>query len=420
MVSLGTVVGLRCKECGREYPAAPENVCELCFGPLEVEYDFAKVAKFITRKRVQKGPKSLWRYRELLPVDTDSPIDLGAGLTPLVRAERLAAKFGLRHLYVKNDSLNPTRSFKDRAAAVAVTRAKEFGFDTVACASSGNLAVSVAAHAACGGMKCFIFVPRIVDPAVVAAATFHGAVVVAVNGEMGHVNRLCSEISRRYQWAFVNVNLRPFYADGLKTIAFEIAEQLGWNIPDHVIAPMASGLMLTRIGRGFVELHKAGLVKEYEYHLHGAQAEGCAPIAAAFAANADIITPVEPNTIARSLAISNPADGVYALRAIRESSGRAVAASDAEIMAGVRLLAETEGILTEPAGGAAIAALVKLSQAKTFRIPDKIVVLVPGVGLGSADHLSEPAAPPIEVEANMQSFEEKARGLRLRHDRRGE
>lgn len=405
MASAGSITGLKCKECERVYKIAPSNVCELCFGQLEVEYDYDRIAKLVTRKRIQKGPKTLWRYREMLPVDGGEQTDLGAGFTPLIRAEKLGKRFGLRHLYIKNDSLNPTFSFKDRPVAVAVAKAKEFGFDTVACASTGNLANSVAAHAARAGLHCYVFVPGDTDPARIAANSVYDPTVVAVNGDHGDVNRLCSELSRRYRWAFVNIQLRPFYAEGSKTLAFEIAEQLGWQLPDHVIAPMASGLLVTRLHKGFEELRTLKLVKESETRIYGAQAEGCAPIVNAFRNNTDIISPVRPDTIAKSIAIGNPADGPYALRTIRQTGGAAEAATDGEIINGIKLLAATEGILTEPSGGAAIAALAKLAKKKSFKIPDRVVACISGAGYNNIGTLAGAVGKPISIEPTIESFE---------------
>ncbi|MFH1538838.1 MAG: threonine synthase [bacterium] len=419
MTSTGAVVGLKCKECERVYDIAPSNVCELCFGQLEVEYDYERIAKLVTRKRIQKGPETLWRYREILPVDSGEPVDLGAGFTPLIRAEKLGRRLGLRHLYIKNDSLNPTSSFKDRSVAVAVTKAREFGFDTVACASTGNLANSVAAHAARAGLKCYIFVPSDLDRARLVAISVYEPTIIAVNGDSGDVNSLCSKIAGRYQWAFVNVQLRPFYAEGSKTIAFEITEQLGWQLPDHVIAPMASGSLITRLRKGFTEMQVLNLVKKNETRLYGVQAEGCAPIVGAFLRNTDLISPATPNTIAKSIAIGNPADGPYALKAIRQTGGTAEAATDAEIIDGIKLLATTEGIITEPSGGAAIAALVKLAGKKSFNIPDRVVVCVSGSGSDSVGALSEAVNKPIVVEPDADSFDRQAGAAGLKHAAEG-
>ncbi|MEW6202916.1 MAG: threonine synthase [bacterium] len=406
MISAGSVVGLKCKECGRNYDVLPQNVCEFCFGPLEVEYDYERIRRVVTRKRIQKGPKSLWRYREFLPVAGSEFVDLGAGFTPLQKAEHLGNKLGLRHLYIKNDSMNPTFSFKDRVVSVALTKAKEFGYDTVACASTGNLANAVAAHAAKASLRCFVFIPHDLEEGKVVATSIYEPNLVAVKGNYDDVNRLCSEIADRYQWAFVNINVRPYYSEGSKTLAYETAEQLDWVVPDHAIVPMASGSLLTKIHKGFNELKKVGLVRSANTVISGAQAEGCAPIVNAFRSKSDIIRPVKPNTIAKSLAIGNPADGYYALKTISETGGVAEAVTDEEVVEGIKLLARTEGIFTETAGGVTIAVLCKLAEQNFFKQTDSIVVYVTGLGFKTLEPLIGTLKPSFLVEPNVKSFEE--------------
>src|SRR5919199_1360031 len=320
---------LRCRECGRAYEIAPIHVCEWCFGPLEADYDYEAIARVISRERIEKGPPTIWRYADLLPTERGSAADLGAGFTPLVRADRLAGALGLGELWVKNDTVNPTNSFKDRVVAVALSKALDFGFKTAACASTGNLANSVAAHAARAGMKSYIFIPANLESGKVVATAVYGGNVVAVDGNYDDVNRLCAELAGMYPWAFVNVNMRPYYAEGSKTLAFETAEQLGWQAPDHVVVPAASGSLLTKVLKGFKELHEVGLLDgEPNIRVSGAQALGCSPIATAYLEQSDTIRPVKPDTIAKSLAIGNPADGYFALDAVRSTGGGVAAGSD--------------------------------------------------------------------------------------------
>src|SRR5919199_5315250 len=313
--------GLRCRVCSEGYPLDPIHVCERCFGPLEGAYDDAALARDLTRESIAAGPPTLWRYKPLLPVATDSPLDLGAGWTPLLRAQRLGRVLGLDHLYIKNDCVNPTYSFKDRVVAVAVSRARELGIDTIACASTGNLAAAVAAAAAVAGLRFYVFVPEGLEANKIVNAGVYGPQVVQVKGTYDAVNRLCAELADTYNWGFVNVNLRPYYAEGSKTLGFEVCEQLGWRAPDHVVVPIASGALLVKIARGIRQLADVGLIAAPHTRFSGAQAAGCAPVAAAFAAGTDDVRPVRPNTIARSLAIGNPADGPFAVRVARESGG---------------------------------------------------------------------------------------------------
>src|SRR5271154_1243205 len=336
------VLGLRCRECAREYPVSPIYTCEWCFGPLEVAYDYDAIARAISREKIAAGPASLWRYSDLLPVEGSSAIDLGTGFTPLVRADRLAAELGLGEVWLKNDTRNPTNSFKDRVVSVALSKALEFGFKVAACASTGNLANSVAAHAARAGLRSYVFIPSNLEQGKIVTTSVYGGNVVAIEGNYDDVNRLCAELAGIYDWAFVNVNMRPFYAEGSKTFAFETAEQLGWRAPDHVIVPAPSGSLLPNIQKGFSEVHRVGLLDdEPNVRMSGAQALGCSPISTAVIDKSDTIRPGKPDTIAKSLAIGNPADGYFALDAVRNSAGGFAAVSDGEIVAGMELLART-------------------------------------------------------------------------------
>ena len=396
---------LRCRECGRDYEVAPIHVCEWCFGPLECVYDYEAISRVVTRERIAQGPMSIWRYADLLPVERGSAVDLGAGYTPLVRAERLGGALGLSNLYVKNDTVNPTNSFKDRVVGVGLSKALEFGFKTAACASTGNLANSVAAHATRAGMKSYVFIPSDLESGKVVATAIYGGNVVAVSGNYDDVNRLCAELAGTYPWAFVNVNIRPYYAEGSKTLAFETAEQLGWRFPDHVVVPIASGSQLTKIKKGFEELAKVGLVDaEPSVRVSGAQAEGCSPVAAAFLAGSDTIRPVKPNTIAKSLAIGNPADGYFALDVVRQSGGAMAAVTDPEIIDGIRLLARTEGIFTETAGGVTIATLKRLAEDGVIRPDELVVAYVTGHGLKTLDALIPTAGPTATIAPTIEAF----------------
>jgi threonine synthase len=397
---------LRCKECGREYPLNPIHVCEFCFGPLEVEYDREAQRKAVSRESIAAGPPSLWRYRDLLPCDAERAVDLNAGFTPLLRARNLAEALGLRHLYLKNDCVNPSWSFKDRVVAVASTKALEFGFDTLACASTGNLANSVAAHAARAGMKAIVFVPADLEPGKLLGSAIYGATLVAVDGGYDEVNRLCSELADKYEWAFVNINMRPYYADGSKTLAYEVAEQLGWRAPDHCVVPMASGSLITKIWKGLDELAKLWLVDSVQTKISGAQAAGCAPIVNAWQAGTLSVRPVKPNTIVKSLAIGNPADGYYALQAIGESGGSAVAASDEEVIDGIKLLAESEGIFAENAGGVTVAGLKRLAESGRIAPDELVVAFITGAGPKTQEAVSGKLAEAIHVSPTVASFEQ--------------
>ena len=399
------VQGLRCRECGREYEIAPVYTCEWCFGPLEVTYDYAAVAAAVSREQIAAGPASIWRYADLLPVDRGHAVDLGAGFTPLVRADRLAAALGLGEVWVKNDTLNPTNSFKDRVASVALSKALEFGFKTAACASTGNLANSVAAHAARAGLRSFVFIPSNLERAKVVTTAVYGGNVVAIEGNYDDVNRLCAELAGTYRWAFVNVNVRPFYAEGSKTLAYETAEQLGWETPDHVVVPVASGSLLTKIRKGFDELHQVGLLDHApNVRVSGAQALGCSPVATAWREGSDTIRPVKPDTIAKSLAIGNPADGYFALDAVRQTEGGLAAVSDGEVVEGIRLLARTEGIFAETAGGVTVASLKRLADEGVVTPDERVVLYITGLGLKTLDAVE--AEPTATIRPTIDAFHE--------------
>lgn len=400
------VSGLRCRECGRTYPAEALHVCDFCFGPLEVTYDYEKVAATISRQRIEAGPRSIWRYADLLPVSDPAPVDLGAGFTPLVRADRLAAELGLGELWIKDDTANPTGSFKDRVVSVALTKARQLGFKIAACASTGNLANSVAAHAARAGMDSVVLIPHDLEQAKVTMTSVYGARVFAVQGSYDDVNRLCAELtSEQPEWAFVNVNVRTYYAEGSKTLAFEVAEQLGWQAPDHVVVPIGSGSQLTKVAKGFKELYQVGLLdEEPSVRVSGAQAEGCAPVATAFAEGTDVIRPVKPHTIAKSLAIGNPADGWYALDTIRKSGGSCASVTDAEVLDGIRLLARTEGIFAETAGGVTIATLAKLAAQGIVRPDERVVAMITGHGLKTVEALADYVGPTATIAPTLDSF----------------
>ncbi|MEJ7554553.1 MAG: threonine synthase [Aquificaceae bacterium] len=404
---MASVLGLKCRECGREYSLEPIHVCEYCFGPLEVVYDYDEIKKKVSREKIQEGPKSLWRYIDLLPVE-EPRVGLSAGFTPLKKAENLGKLLGLENLYIKDDSVNhPTLSFKDRVVSVAISKAIEFGFDTVACASTGNLANSVASHSAQAGLNCFVFIPANLESQKIYGSLVFAPTVVAVEGTYDDVNRLCSEIANELQWAFVNINIRPFYAEGSKTLAFEVVEQLGWRAPDAVVAPAASGSLITKIWKGLKELVRVGLIEEMNTRVYGAQAEGCSPIAQAWKEGRDFIKPVRPNTIAKSIAIGNPADGIYALQVTKESKGDWETATDEEIIEGIKLLAETEGIFTETAGGTTIAVLKKLAQKGAFRRDEVVVAYITGNGYKTMEVLDNHLKETIHIKPSLADFKEK-------------
>ena len=398
---------LICRECGKEYPTEAIHVCELCFGPLEVKYNYDEIRETMSRASVEAGPKSLWRYKELLPIEGSPTVGLCAGMTPLVHAKNLGAFLGLDELYIKNDCVNhPTLSFKDRVVAVALTRARELGYETAACASTGNLANSVAAHAAQSGMQCYVFIPGDLEAAKVLGNLIYRPKVVEIEGNYDDVNRLCSEIAGERRWAFVNVNIRPYYAEGSKTLAFEVVEQLGWRAPDQVVVPMASGSLLTKIWKGLTEFKKIGFLKDVSTKVNGAQAEGCSPIATAFKDGRDFFKPVKPNTIAKSLAIGNPADGYYALKTAAESGGAMEAVTDDEVIEGIKLLAQTEGVFAETAGGVTIGALRKLVKQGMIKKNDLTVAYITGNGLKTQEAVVDSVGRPFRIPASLAKFEQ--------------
>lgn len=397
---------LACRECSREFPLDPINVCDFCFGPLEVQYDRGAIQARVTRERIEAGPRSIWRYKDMLPVDDDYIVDLNVGCTPLLRADNLARQLGMRELWIKNDTCNPSWSFKDRVVAVASSRARQLGFETLACASTGNLANAVSAHAARAGMRAVVFIPHDLEPGKVLGSAIYHPTIVAVNGSYDDVNRLCSELADNRHWAFVNINVRPYYSEGSRTLAFEVAEQLGWRAPRQCVAPMASGSLFTKIHKGFEELQSYGLIEESEVRMVGAQATGCSPIATAWQNGTTNIRPVKPDTIAKSLAIGNPADGYYALKTMAATDGGAASVSDAEVVEGIQLLAEAEGVFAETAGGVTIAGLRQALQREIIDPEESTVAFITGGGLKTADAVEPHVTRPIPVEGTLQSFED--------------
>ncbi len=397
---------LKCKECETEYALEASFVCEQCFGPLEVSYSAPAADAAELRRRIQAGPLNLWRYADFLPLQRVPPRSLHTGFTPLVRADRLAERLGLGEVWVKNETANPTHSFKDRVVSVALARALELGFDTIACASTGNLANAVAAHSAAAGLESYVFIPADLEEEKILATGAYGTNVVGVRGNYDDVNRLCTELSGEHDgWAFVNINMRPYYAEGSKTLAFEIVEQLGWEAPDRIVGPIASGSLFTKVARGLEEFVRAELLPEAPVVFNGAQAEGCSPVARAFAGGQDFCRPVRPDTIAKSLAIGNPADGPYALELARSSGGAIDAVTDDEIRAGVRLLAETTGIFTETAGGVTTAVLAKLAERGDVDPRERVVLLITGDGLKTIDTVRDTFAV-TEIAPTVAAYDE--------------
>ncbi len=399
------VKSLRCRECDNEYPIEPLNVCEFCFGPLEVSYDYESISRSVSRKSIEDGPLTMWRYHDFLPVEAEDAVDLGTGFTPLLRARNLGRLLGLDQLYIKNDSVNPTFSFKDRPVSVTTTKALEFEFDVLACPSTGNLMGAVAAHGAKAGMKTMIFFPADLEKGKIIGAAIYGPTLIAVDGTYDQVNRLCSELADNNRWAFVNINMRPFYAEGSKTLGYEVAEQLGWRAPAHCVVPAASGELHTKIWKGLEELQDVGLIDKAKTKMHLAQAEGCSPIVEAFDLGTTQVKPVKPDTIAKSLAIGNPAAGAYALQALAETDGTAVATPEEDVVDGIKLLAETEGIFTETAGGVVISGLKRLVEMGKIKQDELTVAFITGNGLktqeaveGLVDQVS--TAPTYEAFQN--------------------
>jgi len=401
--------GLRCKECGAAYELDARYVCENCFGPLEVAYDHSTLEPAEAKRRIQAGSQGIWRYGDFLPFQGRPGDPLEPGLTPLLRAERLAERLGLEsELWIKNDAANPTHSFKDRVVAVAVAKAQELGFETVACASTGNLANAVAAHAAAAGLASYVFVPANLEEQKLLATGVYGTNLVGVRGNYDEVNRLCTELAESRPWAFVNVNLRPYYAEGSKTLAYETMEQLGWTLPDRVVCPIASGSLFTKLGRGFQEWLDLGLVDGQQPVFNGAQAQGCSPVATAFAEGWEVCKPQRPETIAKSLAIGDPADGPYAVEQARKSGGAIDAVSDEEIRDGIRLLAETTGIFTETAGGVTVGVLRKLAERGDIGAGERVVVYITGEGLKTLDATRD-SFQMHEIDPDLASFESEFR-----------
>lgn len=406
------VIGLKCKECGHRIGIEPFHVCSHCFGPYEVEYDYDAMKGKVTRASIEAGPKSLWRYRDLLPIQGEPICGQHSGFTPLKRAKRLAAELGVKELYIKDDSCNyPTYSYKERVVSVAITKAVEFGFDVVGCASTGNLANSVAAHAAQAGLKCYVMIPHDLEQGKVLGSLVFGPTMVRIKGNYDDVNRLCTEIADKYGWAIVNVNLRPYYTEGAKTFGFEIAEQLGWKLPQHTISPTAGGTILPKIYKGYEEFIKLGIVEDTKPKIYSAQASGCNPVVTAIHKHCDIIEPQKPNTIAKSIAIGNPADGYYVYGAVNDSGGWGESATDPEIVDAIKLLAKTEGIWTEPAGGTTLAATIKLIQSGRIPKDESICVCITGNGLKTLEVVENALPRPESIDAKLEKFDEMLAGL---------
>lgn len=398
---------LRCRECGRTYPKEAIHVCEIDFGPLEAAYDYDAIKAVLSRELLRSRPRRMWRYRELLPIDGEPTLGHQVGFTPLVKADRLAAKLGIKALYIKNDTVNyPTLSFKDRVVSVALNRARELGFKTVACASTGNLANSVAATAASAGLKSYVLIPADLEQGKVLGSLVYGTNVIGIHGAYDQVNRLCSEIAGKYGWGFVNVNLRPYYAEGSKTMGFEICDQLDWRIPRHTVVPMASGSLLTKIHKSYSELIKVGLVEETPFSVHGAQATGCSPIATAMKKGVDIVKPVpKPDTIAKSLAIGTPADGYYAIHTMRQTGGSAEDVSDQEVVEGIKLLAEYAGIFAETAGGVTVACAKKLIETGKIPRDEEAVLCITGHGLKTQEAIFGHCGTPRLINPSLREFD---------------
>ena len=402
------VQSLRCKECGRDYPLEPIYVCDFCFGPLEVNYDYNAIAKNISRESIQDGPLTIWRYDELLPASRDNAVNIGAGMTPLLKADNLGKELGLNNLWIKNDAANPTHSFKDRVVSVAATKAVEFDFDTIACASTGNLAGATAAHGAKAGMNTMVFIPSDLERGKILGAAIFGSVVL-VNGNYDDVNRLCSELGDDRRWAFVNINMRPYYSEGSKSIGYELAEQLGWHAPKHVVVPVASGSLFTKVYKGLQEFAQLGLIDSPETKMHIAQPFGCSPVAKAFIEGKAHPKPVVPDTIAKSLAIGSPADGMYSVGIANKTGGSGTIVPESEIAEGMKLLAETEGIFTETAGGVVISTLRRLAREGVIAPDEETVVLITGTGLKTLEAIAD-SVETVTIDPTIRSFDEVVTG----------
>ena len=402
---MAKVLGLKCRECEREYPKEPLHVCEFCFGPLEVNYNYDEIKKSISRHSIAQGPENLWRYADLLPIDGDPTDGLNSGFTPLIQAKNLGDALGVTEIYIKDDSVcHPTLSFKDRVVAIALSKSKEFDFDTVSCASTGNLANAVAAHAAIANLNCYIFIPADLEAGKVVASLVYDPTVVGIMGNYDDVNRLCSEIAGVYPWAFVNINIRPYYAEGSKTLCFELIEQLGWEAPDHIVAPAAGGSLITKIGKALKEFHLLELIEKPNTKIHVAQAKGCGPIVNTYKENGDFVKPVKPDTIAKSLAIGNPADGIYAVDTVRKSGGVGEHATDNEIGEAINLLAATEGIFTETAGGVTLAVTKKLIANSVIGRDERIVVAITGNGFKTIEAIEDRIVQPHIIAPQLNAF----------------
>ena len=402
------VKGLKCRECGKDYPKEALHVCSQCFGPLEVDYEYERIKKELSREKIKSRGKTMWRYRELLPLDGEPTVGTQVGFTPLVKANNLAKKLGVDELYVKNDSVNyPTYSFKDRVVSAALSKAKELGFKTVACATTGNLGNSVAAQAVQGNLESYIFMPANLEQGKVIGTSIYGTNIIGINGNYDGVNRMCSEIADKYGWAFANINIRPYYGDGSKSYGYEIAEQLGWKTPDNVIVPVAGSSLITKIWKAFHEFEMLGLLEgKVNSKIFAAQATGCSPVTTAIKNDTDVITPVKPNTIAKSIAIGNPADGYYGVKTTKDSGGYGEDVNDEEIVLAMRLLAETEGIFTETAGGVTVGVTKKLVQQGRIKPDETTVICITGNGLKTVEALSGQFTDPIIIEPKLNSFEE--------------
>lgn len=414
------VKGLKCKECGEEYPKEPLHVCEICFGPLEASYDYDGIKKVLSREVIESRDRSIWRYKELLPIDKEPTVGLKVGFTPLIRAENLGKALGVKEIYIKNDAVcYPTLSFKDRVVSVALSKAKEFGFKTAACASTGNLANAVASLTVSGNLESFIFIPYDLEQAKIIGTTVYGANLIGIKGTYDDVNRLCSEVAGKFGWAFVNINMRPYYAEGSKSFAFEMMEQLGWKTPKHIVVPMASGSLLTKVWKAIKEFETLGLVEPNGTRIYGAQATGCSPITTALKNDWEIFKPVKPDTIAKSLAIGTPADGFYAMCVMRESGGWGEDVTDEEIIDGIRLLAETEGIFTETAGGVTMAVTRKLISQGVIPKNESIVVSITGNGLKTQEAIADSVSQPQIIEARLEEFEDLYQKIKEQEDKGG-
>ena len=404
---MGFVESLKCKECSDLYPKEPKHVCETCFGPLEAVYNYDEIKKHISREKIASRPQNIWRYKELLPIDSEPTLGTQVGYTPLVRARNLAKALGVSEIYVKNDAVcYPTLSFKDRVVSVALSKAREFGFETTGCASTGNLANSVSAISASGNLKSYILIPHDLEQSKILNTIVYGANLIGVRGAYDDVNRLCSQIADKYNWAFVNINMRPYYSEGSKSYAFEVMEQLGWKAPKHIVIPMASGSLLTKVWKAIKEFELLGIVEPEGSKIYGAQATGCSPISTAFKNDWEMFKPVKPDTIAKSLAIGTPADGYYAMNIIRESGGAAEDVSDEEIVEAIELLARTEGIYTETAGGVTLGVTKKLIEEEKIPRDEPIVVSITGNGLKTQDAVEGSLGKPALIDPTLEAFEE--------------